>query len=107
VWKGNEIDTAENGCGAPDDPGADSIVYDSDRIMFLRSFTQLQRASSEGIPAEPDGQVSSGQTASRNRFGLIYVGLRDAKAHADGERVVLLRGDRPKRGRVGRVCCPS
>ena len=57
MWKGNEIDIAENGCGAPDDPGADSIVYDSDRIMFLRSFTQLQRASSEGIPAEPDGQV--------------------------------------------------
>jgi beta-glucosidase/6-phospho-beta-glucosidase/beta-galactosidase len=55
--RGNEIDIAENGCGAADGPGADSIVYDSDRIMFLRSFTQLQRATSEGIPAEPDGQV--------------------------------------------------
>ncbi len=53
----NEIYITENGCGAADDPGADGIVYDSDRIMFLRSFTQLQRATSVGIPAEPDGQV--------------------------------------------------
>jgi hypothetical protein len=57
MWKGNEIYITENGCGAADDPGADSIVYDSDRIMFLRSFTQLQRATSEGIPAKPDGRV--------------------------------------------------
>jgi len=57
MWKRNEIYITENGCGAADDPGADGIVYDSDRIMFLRSFTQRQRATSEGIPAEPDGQV--------------------------------------------------
>jgi hypothetical protein len=40
-----------------DNPGADSFVYDSDRIMFLRSFTELEHATSEGIPAKPDGQV--------------------------------------------------
>ena len=57
VWKGNKIGVADTGCGAADPPGAGGIVYDSDRIMFLRSFTQLQRASSEGVPAEPDGQV--------------------------------------------------
>jgi hypothetical protein len=39
------------------------LVYDTDRIMFLRSYlTQLQRATSEGVsgarlfPLEPDGQ---------------------------------------------------
>jgi hypothetical protein len=106
MWKGNEIYITENGCGAADDPGADSIVYDSDRIMFLRSFTQLQRATSEGIPAKPDGQVRV-LDGFRQPAWLDLRGLRDAKAHADGERVVLSRGDRPKRGRVGRVCCPS
>ena len=59
MWKGNEIYITENGCGAADDPGADGIVYDSDRIMFLRSFTQLQRATSEGIPPETDGQIQA------------------------------------------------
>jgi hypothetical protein len=31
-------------------PAADGIVYDTDRIMFLRSYlTQLQRATSQGV----------------------------------------------------------
>jgi hypothetical protein len=43
--EGNEIDIAEDrGWGAADDLGAYGIVYDSDRIMFLRGFTQPQRA---------------------------------------------------------------
>jgi beta-glucosidase len=32
-------------------PAADDLVYDTDRIMFLRSYlTQLQRATSEDVP---------------------------------------------------------
>ena len=38
---------AENGCGAADHRGADGIVYDRDRIMFMRSFTQLSARAVE------------------------------------------------------------
>jgi len=51
IWNVNEIYISENGCGTDDTPAADSIVYDSDRIMFLRNnLTMLQRAVAEGVP---------------------------------------------------------
>ena len=51
LWDVKEIYITENGCGAADDLTVDGIVYDSDRIMFLRSYlTQLQRATAEGLP---------------------------------------------------------
>jgi len=41
----------ENGTSATDEPTADGNVYDVDRIMYLRNYlTQLQRATSEGVP---------------------------------------------------------
>jgi beta-glucosidase len=51
IWGVKSIYITENGTSAIDDNAADGHVYDLDRIMFLRSYlTQLQRATSEGIP---------------------------------------------------------
>jgi beta-glucosidase len=79
IWNVNDIYITENGCAAADDPAADGIVYDSDRIMFLRSYlAQLQRATAEGVPVRgyflwssmDNFEWSSGYAM---RFGLIYV----------------------------------
>jgi len=79
LWSVKDIYITENGCGAADDPAADGIVYDSDRIMFLRSYlTQLQRATAEGIPVRGYFHWSSmdnfeWSSGYGTRFGLIYV----------------------------------
>jgi beta-glucosidase len=79
IWNVKDIYITENGCAAADDPAADGIVYDSDRIMFLRSYlAQLQRATAEGVPVRgyflwssmDNFEWSSGYAM---RFGLIYV----------------------------------
>jgi beta-glucosidase len=79
LWSVTDIFITENGCAAADDPAADGIVYDSDRIMFLRSYlAQLQRATAEGMPvrgyflwsAMDNFEWSSGYA---QRFGLIRV----------------------------------
>ena len=79
LWSVKDIFITENGCAAADDPAADGIVYDSDRIMFLRSYlAQLQRATAEGMPvrgyflwsAMDNFEWTSGYAM---RFGLIYV----------------------------------
>ena len=41
----------ENGTSGSDQCAADGTIYDVDRIMYLRNYpTQLQRATSEGVP---------------------------------------------------------
>jgi beta-glucosidase len=79
LWSVKDIFITENGCAAADEPAADGIVYDSDRIMFLRSYlAQLQRATAEGMPvrgyflwsAMDNFEWSSGYA---QRFGLIRV----------------------------------
>jgi beta-glucosidase len=51
VWNPDTIYISENGTSAADRLAADGSVYDLDRIMFLRNYlTQLQRATSEGVP---------------------------------------------------------
>lgn len=51
IWNVKDIYITENGCGAADQPAADGMVYDSDRIMYLRSYLgALQRATAEGVP---------------------------------------------------------
>ena len=62
LWNVKSIYITENGTSATDQPAADGKVYDVDRIMYLRNYlTQLQRATSEGVPVqrlfpvEPDG----------------------------------------------------
>jgi beta-glucosidase len=43
----------ENGCASDDIVGDHGIVYETDRIMFLRSFlTQLQRETHDGVPVK-------------------------------------------------------
>jgi beta-glucosidase len=79
VWNASDIYITENGCSATDVPAADGIVYDTDRIMFLRSYlTQLQRATSEGVPVRGYFHWSlmdnfEWADGFSTRFGLLYV----------------------------------
>lgn len=51
VWNIDTIYISENGTSSEDKLSADGKVFDLDRIMFLRNYlTQLQRATSEGVP---------------------------------------------------------
>jgi beta-glucosidase len=79
VWNVPEILISENGCGTADAPAADGIVYDSDRVMFLRSYlTMLQRATAEGVPVRgyflwslfDNFEWADGYAT---RFGVIHV----------------------------------
>ena len=76
---GLPIYITENGCSATDVPAADGLVYDTDRIMFLRSYlTQLQRATSEGVPVRGYFHWSlmdnfEWADGFGTRFGLLYV----------------------------------
>jgi len=63
----------------------DGKVYDSDRIMFLRSYlTQLQRATADGVPLQGYFLWSAQDNFEwiygyGNRFGLIYVDFKTQK----------------------------
>lgn len=79
LWDPKEIYITENGCGSSDLLTSDLKVYDTDRIMFLRSFlTQLQRATNEKVPVKgyflwslmDNFEWSSGFAT---RFGIVYV----------------------------------
>ena len=79
VWNVKEIYITENGCGTADQPAADGVVYDSDRIMFLRNnLAMLQRATAEGVPVRgyfvwslfDNFEWADGYAT---RFGLIHV----------------------------------
>jgi beta-glucosidase len=53
LWNMKSIYITENGTSAADEPAADGNIYDVDRIMYLRNYlTQLQRATSEGVPVQ-------------------------------------------------------
>jgi beta-glucosidase len=53
IWNLDAIYISENGTSAADDPAADGSIHDLDRIMYLRNYlTQLQRATSEGVPVK-------------------------------------------------------
>jgi beta-glucosidase len=79
IWGVKEIYITENGCSSSDVPAEDGIVYDTDRVMYLRNYlTHLQRATSEGVPVAgyflwslmDNFEWADGYT---NRFGLHYV----------------------------------
>jgi beta-glucosidase len=85
LWNVNEIYITENGCSSSDIPAADGLVYDTDRVMFLRNYlTQLQRATADGIPVRgyflwslmDNFEWADGYT---NRFGLHYVDYASQK----------------------------
>ena len=51
LWNVKSIYITENGTSGSDQPAGDGTIYDVDRIMYLRNYlTQLQRATSEGVP---------------------------------------------------------
>jgi len=53
LWNVKSIYITENGTSAADQPTADGKIYDIDRIMYLRNYlTQLNRATSEGVPVQ-------------------------------------------------------
>jgi beta-glucosidase len=79
VWNVPEIFISENGCGTFDAPATDGIVYDSDRVMFLRNYlTMLQQATAEDVPVRgyfvwslfDNFEWADGYAT---RFGLIHV----------------------------------
>jgi beta-glucosidase len=63
----------------------DGIVYDTDRIMFLRHYlTQLQRATADGVPVNGYFQWSlmdnfEWNAGYGNRFGIFYVDFETQK----------------------------
>jgi beta-glucosidase len=85
LWKAKEIFITENGCASDDVIAADGKIYDTDRIVFLRSYlTQLQRATADGVPVKGYFQWSTMDnfewTAGfGNRFGLIHVDFKTQK----------------------------
>jgi beta-glucosidase len=51
LWNLDTIYISENGTSGADKVAADGSIPDTDRIMYLRNYlTQLQRATSEGVP---------------------------------------------------------
>ncbi len=85
LWKAKEIFITENGCATADVVADDGNVYDTDRVMFLRSYlTELQRAVADGVPVKGYFQWSTMDnfewTAGfGNRFGLVYVDFKTQK----------------------------
>jgi beta-glucosidase len=79
LWDPELIFITENGCAAADVIAEDGNVYDTDRTMFLRAcLTQLQRATSEGIPVNGYFLWSAQDNFEwiwgyGDRFGIVYV----------------------------------
>jgi len=85
LWGARDIFITENGCASDDVLAEDGNVYDSDRVMFLRSYlTQLQRATADGVRVKGYFHWSTMDnfewTAGfGNRFGLVYVDFKTQK----------------------------
>ena len=67
IWNVKEIYITENGCSSSDVPAADGLVYDTDRVMYLRNYLtaaaardRRRRARARLLPLEPDGQLRVG-----------------------------------------------
>jgi len=85
VWGVKEIYITENGCSSNDQVAPDGHIYDSDRIMYLRNYlTQLQRATSDGVPVKgyflwsllDNFEWADGYS---KRFGITYVDFKTQK----------------------------
>jgi beta-glucosidase len=101
LWNVKDIYITENGTSAADQPAADGIVYDVDRVMYLRNYlTQLQRATAEGVPVRgyflwsllDNFEWADGYAT---RFGLVHVDYatqkRTPKLSASFYREVIAR----------------
>ena len=85
LWNAKEIHITENGCATQDVIADDGQIYDTDRIMFLRTYlTQLQRATEDGVPVKGYFQWSTMDNFEwtqgfSDRFGLVYVDFQTQK----------------------------
>ncbi len=101
IWNIDTIYISENGTSSADNLAADGNVYDLDRIMYLRNYlTQLQRATSEGVPVRGYFLWSLMDNFEwifgfEKRFGLYHVDFetqrRVAKLSASFYRDVVAR----------------
>jgi beta-glucosidase len=101
LWNIDTIYISENGTSSEDQLRADGKVYDLDRISFLRNYlTQLQRATSEGVPVRGYFLWSLMDNFEwvygyEKRFGLYHVDFetqaRVPKLSADFFRDVVAR----------------
>jgi beta-glucosidase len=79
LWHPKSIFISENGCAAADVIADDGNIYDTDRVMFLRAcLTELQRATSEGVPVNGYFLWSAQDNFEwiwgyGDRFGIVYV----------------------------------
>jgi beta-glucosidase len=99
LWKIKEIYITENGTSAADTVAPDGNIYDTDRVMFLRSYlTQLQRAVADGVPIKGYFLWSLLDNFEWNdgyekRFGITFVDFatqkRTPKLSADFYRHVI------------------
>jgi beta-glucosidase len=102
IWKVRDMYITENGCSSDDRVAADGHVYDTDRVMYVRShLTQALRAISEGWPLRgyflwslmDNFEWADGYG---KRFGLYYVDFktqeRTAKLSAEFYRETIARG---------------
>jgi beta-glucosidase len=85
LWNPKEIYITENGTSSADKPAMDGMVYDLDRIMYLREYlSQLRRATAQGVPVRgyftwsllDNFEWVDGYT---RRFGLHYVDFKTLK----------------------------
>ncbi len=100
LWNVKEIFVTENGCSGIDELTQDNHIYDTDRITFLRNYlTQLQRATSDGVPVKGYfywSLVDNFEWASGygTRFGLYYMDYKSLKRYpklsADYYKVIAL-----------------
>jgi beta-glucosidase len=85
LWNAKEIFITENGCATADVLADDGNVYDTDRVMFLRSYlTELHRAVADGVPVKGYFQWSTMDNLEwtagfGNRYGLVYVDFETQK----------------------------
>ena len=84
LWGAREIYITENGCASDDVIAPDGNIYDTDRVLFLRSYLTQLRGPGDGVPVRGYFQWSTMDnfewTAGfGNRFGLVYVDFETQK----------------------------
>lgn len=82
LWGIREIYITENGTSSSDEIAPDGNIYDTDRVMFLRSYlTQLKRTVESGTPVKgyflwsllDNFEWADGYS---RRFGIVYVNFK-------------------------------
>ena len=109
LWNVKDIYITENGCAAADEPDADGVAHDVDRIMFLRNSLSAASARDVGgragarlFPLESHGQFRVGERL----WIAVRIGPRrlcDLEADAEAQRHVFQGGGGSEPGSVTRA----